>query len=177
MTFTKGVVEKYQFRFGNEDVVNIDGQEICLSGGYAVFLIDTVNYTLSVESDYGEFCYRWSASKNETFKALMLRVGGSYLCGKISDRNEIDWKKTIRNATRDFFRYGNCKDKEKIKEFLNEIKHVDHNEIRFYDFVCSYAPELWEGEFFEKDYPIMAKVIVEIFERYLKNQLRLEVEK
>ena len=177
MTFTKGVVEKYQFRFGEEDVVCIDGKKIHLYGGHAVFLLDTVNYTLSVESDWGEFCYRWCASDRETFKALMLRVGGDYLCNKISDRSEIDWKKTKRHAIKSFFRYGHCKDREKVKEFLNEIKRVDHNEIRFYDFVCSYAPDLWEGGFFEKDYPMKAKVIVTIFERYLKEELKAEVER
>lgn len=175
MIFAKGIVEKYQFRFGEEDVACIDGKEISLSGGHAVFLLDTVNYTLSVESDWGEFCYRWCASDRETFKALMLRVGGDYLCNKISDRSEIDWKKTKRHAIKSFFRYGHCKDREKVKEFLNEIKHIDHNEIRFYDFVCSYAPALWEGEFFEKDYPMRAKVVVAIFERYLKEEIKKEI--
>ena len=175
MVFTKGVVEKYQFRFGNEDFIHIDRNKICLGGGHAVFLLDTVNYTLSVESDWGEFCYRWCATERETFKALMLRVGEDYLCRKISSRSEIDWNKTIRHAIKSFFRYGHCKDKEQIKEFLNEIKRVDHNEIRFYDFVCSYAPDLWEGDFFEKDYPIKAKVIVAIFEKYLKNELKKEL--
>lgn len=174
MTFTKGTVEKYQFHFGQEDRVNIDGNEIHLSGGHAVFMLDTVNYTLSIESDYGEFCYRWCASSTETFKDLMLRVGGEYLLRKLSDRTEIDWEKTVRKAKDEFFSYGGCKDKEKIKEFLNEIKYVDHNEIRFYDFVTSYAPNLFEGSFFVKDYPLQAKVLVAIFERYLKQCLKLE---
>lgn len=176
MIFTKGTVEKYQFRFENEDIIHIDGHKICLGGGHAVFLLDTVNYTLSIESDWGEYCYRWGASSREAFKALMLRVGGDYLCGKISDRSEIDWKKTVRKAIQDFFKYGHCKDKEKIKDFLNEIGRVDHNEIRFYDFVCSYAPDLWEGYFFVKDYPMRVKVIVAIFENYLNKELKGEIE-
>lgn len=176
MIFTKGTVEKYQFRFDNEDIIYIDGNKICLEGGHAVFLLDTANYTLSVESDWGEYCYRWGISSREEFKVLMLRIGGDYLCGKISNRNEIDWKKTVRRATQDFFKYGKCKDKEQIKKFLNEIGHVDQNEIRFYDFVCSYAPELWEGYFIVKDYPIRVKVIVAIFEKYLKAELKVEAE-
>lgn len=174
MTFAKGTVEKYQFRFGGEDVLEVDGKTIHLSGGHAVFLLDTVNYTLSIESDWGEYCYRWCADR-EGFKNLMLRVGGDYLRNKLSDRTEIDWKKTVRNATKMFFQYGHCNDHEKIKEFLNEINNVDRNEIRFYDFVCSYAPDLWEGGFFEKDYPMRTKVIVAIFESYLKKELREEL--
>lgn len=174
MIFSKETVEKYQFRFCSEDVINVEGQEIRLNGGHAVFLLDTRNYTLSIESDWGEYCYRWYPSQTETFKDLMLRVGGMYLQQKFSDRTEIDWKKTVRKATEYFFKYGKCKSAEKRKEFLNEIKNVDHNEIRFYDFVCSYAPDLWEGYFFVKDYPIKVKVIVLIFELYLKSELKKE---
>lgn len=173
MKFSKEQVEKYQFRFDNEDAITVDGQQINLSGGHAVFLLDTKNFTLSIESDWGEYCYRWVVDR-EPFKNLMLRVGGTYLCQKLADRTEIDWKKTERNAIDAFFKYGKCKDAEKRKEFLNEIGKVDRNEIRFYDFVCSYAPDLWEGYFFEKDYPIRVKVIVEVFEQYLKNELRKE---
>ena len=176
MIFTKGTVEKYTFRFQNEDVVEVDKYKVCLDGGYAVFMLDTQHFILSVESDWGAFTYRWCVSERETFKALMLRIGGYYLCDKISSRSEIDWNKTKKNARQDFFRYGKCKNKEKIKEFLNEIDGVDENEIRFYDFVTSYAPDLWEGGFFVKDYPLKAKIIVEIFERYLKGELRKEIE-
>ena len=176
MEFSKGTVEKYTFRFGSEDVVQIDKHHICLSGGHAVFLLDTQNYILTVESDWGSNCYRWGAYGRETFKELMLRIGGEYLCDKISSRSEIDWKKSRRQATQDFFRYGKCKDKEKIKKFLNDIQGVDENEVRFYDFVTSYAPELWEGGFIIKDFPLKTKVVVEIFERYLKAELKKELE-
>ena len=176
MKFTKGPVEKYTFRFEDEDVIEIDKQHICLGGGHAIFMLDTQYFTLSVESDWGEFCYRWGVSGRETFKDLMLRIGGYYLCDKISSRSVIDWKKTKKHAIQSFFRYGHCKDKEKIKEFLNEIGNVDENEIRFYDFVISYAPDLWEGGFIEKDYPLRAKIIVKIFEIYLKSELLKELQ-
>lgn len=176
MKFSKGTVEKYTFRFQSKDVVVVDKYEVCLGGGYAVFMLDTQNFILAVESDWGAFVYRWCVSERETFKDLMLRIGGQYLCDKISSRSVIDWKKTKKNARQDFFRYGKCKDKEKIKEFLNEIDSVDENEMRFYDFVVSYAPDLWEGGFIVKDYPLKAKIIVEIFEIYLKSELLKELQ-
>ena len=174
MEFTKGTVEKYTFRFQREDVIEVDGREICLACGHIVFLLDTQNFILSVESDWGAFCYRWGVSEKETFKDLMLRIGGYYLCDKISERNEINWPRTKANAKVQFFRYAKNKDKEKIKEFLNEFGRIDDNEIRFYDFVTAYAPELWEGDFFEKDYPLKAKIVVKLFEIYLKTELQNE---
>ena len=85
-------------------------------------------------------------------------------------------KGTVEKYTFRFQSEDVIKDKEKIKEFLNEIDSVDENEVRFYDFVTSYAPDLCEGGFFVKDYPVKAKIIVEIFERYLKGELRKENE-
>lgn len=35
-----------------EDVVKVDNYEVCLGGGYAVFILDTKHFILSAESDW-----------------------------------------------------------------------------------------------------------------------------
>ena len=172
MKFFKEQVEKYQFRFDNEDIITVDGHKINLDGNHAVFLLDTKNFILAIESDWGRYCFRCIC--REPFKDLLLRESGMFIYQMIPNIKEINWEYTKRNAIEKVLKSDKCKDVDIRKKFLNEIGKVDLNEIRFYDFVCSYAPELWKGAFIYKDYPLGVKILVKIFEKYLKNELRKE---
>lgn len=177
MKFEHSTVEKYAFRFDESDVLIIDNQTYHLSGGHAVFMLDTETYTLSVECDWGNYCYRWGATDYETFKQLMCRVGTDYLLRKMSSPSVINWKKTKKLARELYFQCGGDpnNDKERVREFLNKVDRVDENEVRFYDFMTDHNPELAEGSFFVKEFPIQAQIMAEIFKRYLVKQLKEEM--
>lgn len=69
---------------------------------WAIFNLDTENYTLTIESDCGNYSYGWIPTPNsESFIHLMSRVEEGYLLGKISNETEFDYKaskaQTIQN--------------------------------------------------------------------------------
>lgn len=177
MKFEHSTVEKYAFRFGKDDTLTLNGVTYHLDGGHAVFMLDTESYILSIECDWGNYCYRWGATEVETFKQLLCRLNTDYLLRKLSSRSEINWKKTKRRARELYFQHGGDpnNDKERVKEFLNEVDRVDENEIRFYDFMMEYNPDLFEGDFFIKEFPLQAQITVELFEKYLVKQLETEM--
>lgn len=58
---------------------------------WARFYIDTKNYTLSIESDCGNYLYGWTPTpESESFLHLLSRMDTEYLLYKISDRTIID---------------------------------------------------------------------------------------
>lgn len=62
---------------------------------WAWFYIDTKNYTLSIESDCGNYVYGWVPTPNsESFLHLLARLNEDYLLSKISDPTVIDRKAT-----------------------------------------------------------------------------------
>lgn len=178
MKFEHSTVEKYLFRFGSDDTITLNGVTYQLGGGHAVFMLDTESWILSIECDWGNYCYRWCASSHETFKQLLCRLSSDYLLRKLSSQSEINWKKTKKRARELYFQYGGDpdKDRERVKEFLNEVDRVDENEIRFYDFMMEYNPNLWEAGFFVKEFPLQAQLAVEIFMNYLVAELKKEAE-
>lgn len=95
----------------------------------------------------------------------------------MSSQSVINWKKTKKRARELYFQCGGDPngDKERVKEFLNEIDRVDENEVRFYDFMTDHNPELSEGSFFVKEFPMQAQIMAEIFKKYLVEQLKLEM--
>ena len=173
MSFSKHNVEKYMFRFERGETVTVDDKEYSLGGGHILFVLDCATFTLLSESDWGVYGYRWGVSSGETFKQLMCRIGGNYLCNKISNRIEIDWEKTENNAIEAFNLYA--KNKRCKKGFLIELQFVDRNEVRFYDFMEKYVNDS-EACYFHKDFPLKAKIVVAIFEKYFIPQLKKEIE-
>jgi len=62
---------------------------------WARFYIDTKNYTLSIESDCGNYVYGWTPTPNsESFLHLLARMDMDYLLRKISSESVIDGKAT-----------------------------------------------------------------------------------
>lgn len=173
MKFEKSYVYKYAFKFDSGEKISVEEMTFTLDGCRAVFIIDSVNFTLHIESDWGVYGYRWGASKSETFKELLCRIGGHYLCSKLSDKTEIDWGQTKTEAITTFYKHKHTR-KEK-EAFLYEIEMIDHNEVRFFDFMEKYV-DCVEDIYIAKDFPRKVKVLVKVFETYLKPQLKKELE-
>lgn len=175
MKFTKSKVEKYGFIFGREDEVRIEKTIYQIGGGHATFIIDAESYTLSIECDWGSYSHKWFADPNEEFKHLLCRIETDYLLRKISERTEINWKQTKKKAKEAYFSHGAEKDRERVIEFLREIDRVDNNEVRFYDFMCDHNEDLFEANYFVKEYPVQAQIVAVIFRDYLLPELKKEL--
>lgn len=68
---------------------------------WAIFNIDTKNYTLSIESDCGNFSYGWVPTpKSEHFIHLLSRIRENYLLHKIAERTEFDYESSKTNTLR-----------------------------------------------------------------------------
>ena len=58
---------------------------------WARFYLDTKNYTLSIESDCGNYLYGWTPTPDsESFLHLLARMDSDYLLYKISNESVID---------------------------------------------------------------------------------------
>lgn len=154
---------------------------------WAHFNLDTENYTLTIESDCGDYSYGWTPTPNsESFEHLMSRVNDSYLLEKIADRDVFDYeeskKQTIENIKEYFFG-----DEETISAILDEIEfhecmgdiYSDYHE--FYRIIERYLEEhnccdIFETIAVEMDYNAGAKRIVKIFCEVLQPILKKECE-
>lgn len=176
MKVTHRTVENIIIKFDRNESVVISKKRVCsLSGGYVQFILDCESWTLSIEGDWGNFAYRWYATPSvETFKELLCRLSKGYLLDKISQRTEIDWKKTKRNAIKAFFSYGKNRDKDTVKEFLGDIDNFVGSEDCFYRFLDEYIENVWDCGIFEKEHPMGAQVTAELFMKYLIPELKKE---
>lgn len=63
---------------------------------WARFYLDTQNYTMSIESDCGNYSHGWCPTPNsETFLHLLCRMDSSYLLGKLAERTVVDGDATL----------------------------------------------------------------------------------
>lgn len=62
---------------------------------WARFHIDTKNYTMSIESDCGNYSHGWYPTPDsETFMHLLCRMDGGYLLGKLAERTVVNGEET-----------------------------------------------------------------------------------
>lgn len=150
---------------------------------WARFTFDCDAGILTINSDAGDYSYRWGYNEHEDFMHLMSRIDKYYLVNKISNRNifllEKSKKGTIENIeTNGFEEYGIKAEKE-WEDIKNEILDIDTwDEHYFYESVKSIVPDIdWESIYIEKDYPSGANIIVEIFDKYLQPEIKKEFSK
>ena len=68
---------------------------------WARFYLDTQNYTMSIESDCGNYSYGWYPTPDsESFLHLLCRMDGGYLRDKLAERTIVDGDATW-NALKD----------------------------------------------------------------------------
>ena len=142
---------------------------------WARFNLDLINYSMSIESDCGNYGYGWVPTpETESFLKLCARFDAGYLLCKFSETSVVDGKKTWENLEEIIKEIAECLTDEQDED-MEEIKHAcysGYTERDVHDAVESAIKytrlenqiedfDLWDS--IVKDYPINAKKIVEVY--------------
>lgn len=141
---------------------------------WARFYLDLENYTLSIESDCGNYSNGWKPTESETFLQLLSRMGTDYLLGKISSESVVDGDATwesVEAYISDASDYENIHLNATTWEELKDACHISKDSRDIMDAIEDALPsDLWDTLDYDwlrgcikMDYPVQAKRIVEIF--------------
>lgn len=175
MEITKIEPRTYTYRL----VPNKDDEEYT-SCMWARFIFDCDNGRLNINSDAGDYSYGWGYNEHEDFMHLMSRVNKYYLLDKLSRRSVflIDKSKreTIKCIEEDGWEYYGIESEEDWEEIKQDILNIEvSTEESFFREVEDIVPDIdWESIIMEKDYPYGAKVVVDLFEKYLQPKIKEE---
>ena len=175
MEITKIEPRTYTYRL----VPNKNDEEYA-SCMWARFVFDCDNGRLNINSDAGDFSYGWGFNEHEDFMHLMSRVNKYYLLDKLSSRSvfllEESKKATIETIEDNGFENYDIKSEEDWEEYKQDILDIDtRSEETFFRTVDDIVPDIdWESIIIEKDYPYGAKVVVDLFEKYLQPKIKEE---
>lgn len=175
MEITKIEPRTYTYRL----VPNKNDEEYA-SCMWARFVFDCDNGRLNINSDAGDFSYGWGFNEHEDFMHLMSRVDKYYLLNKLSSRSvfllEESKKATIETIEDNGFENYDIKSEEDWEEYKQDILDIDtRSEETFFRTVDDIVPDIdWESIIIEKDYPYGAKVVVDLFEKYLQPKIKEE---
>lgn len=175
MEITKIEPRTYTYRL----VPNKNDEEYA-SCMWARFVFDCDNGRLNINSDAGDFSYGWGYNEHEDFMHLMSRVDKYCLLDKLSSRNvfllEESKKATIETIEDNGFENYDIKSEEDWEEYKQDILDIDtRSEETFLRTVDNIIPDIdWDSIIIEKDYPYGAKVIVDLFEKYLQPKIKEE---
>lgn len=175
MEITKIEPRTYTYRL----VPNKDDKEYA-SCMWARFIFDCDNGRLNINSDAGDYSYGWGYNKHEDFMHLMSRVDKSYLLNKLSNRNVFLLKESkeenIKHIEDNGWEYYGIDSEEKWKECKQDILDIDTcSGETFLRTIDDIIPDIdWESIIVEKDYPYGAKVVADLFEKYLQPEIRKE---
>lgn len=174
MEITKIEPRTYTYRL----VPNKDDEEYA-SCMWARFMFDCDNGRLNINSDAGDYSYGWGYNQNEDFMHLMSRVDKWYLLGKLSCRSvfliDESKKQTIKTIEDNGWDCYGVKSETDWEAFKQEILDIDSSasEETFFRMVDDIMPDIdWESIIIEKDYPYGAKVVVDLFEKYLQPKIK-----
>lgn len=152
---------------------------------WARFNFDTSHYSLSIESDCGNYCYGWYPTPDtETFFHLCARFDWLYFIDKMSSKSVIDEKQTFNalkecledydeeayaNLTKtdmELLEYACCSYDDGyavVAEIQSALDDTDfYNRLCDYDIACCIV----------KDYPNSAKKIADIFRDYIQPEIK-----
>lgn len=170
-------IRQFEYRQGKGD----PDYGTCL---WAIFNLDTKNYTLSIESDCGNFSYGWIPTPTESFVHLMSRVDEEYLLCKIADRTDFDYEasksRTIDNITSMYEdepeTLNNILEEVEYKEAVSDMKYSDNDFYREMDEILTDygCMAKFETIICEMDYTAQAKRIANIFCAVLQPILKEE---
>lgn len=151
---------------------------------WARFNLDLKNYTMSIESDCGNYSHGWVPTPGrESFLQLCARFNWEYMLGKISALTVIDGEATFQKVKElmeqlddDVFAsineeameeiesacYGHREDTEAYIAICDILGEHGFNEYDSYEVACC----------IEKDYPAGAKKLAEIYRDRIQPVIR-----
>ncbi len=146
---------------------------------WAHFDFDVDNWMMNVQSDVGDYAYRWNIDADRTFLAFLSKLDSDYLLWKIGRKTEVDLKETkerirICLCDMDFT-------EDEVEDAMEELDDkLEEMNCDSYDFVC-YAVEQWNDEqdldicdvweYVARDYSHDTKMIVKIFDKYVRKAI------
>lgn len=148
---------------------------------WARFNFDLVNYSMTIESDCGDYSYGWTPTpETESFLHLCSRFNKDYLLEKLSSQSRVDTDET-RKAIFEWIELNNIDienpDLNSLKElefassgytatFIELEKKIDELELNdIFD-----AEEI--GDCIIMDYPYKVLKIVDVFIRHIKPKIK-----
>lgn len=150
---------------------------------WARFYFDLEHYTMSIESDCGNYSYGWTPTPDhESFLHLCTRLGTDYLLGKFSSLCVVDHNKTweeVQEIIADILD-GSCtevydSDIDKIRRACYDHRTAEATaraiEQAMYDADLTSSADELTYEICEaviEDYPRQAKKIVEIYDEHIR---------
>lgn len=148
---------------------------------WARYIFDCDNGRLNINSDAGDYAYGWGRNIHEDFMHLMGRVDKEYLLNKLSCRSVFDIAKSKAKTIKNIREYGiDCwgiKDEEHLDAVVEYVSDIESgaSEETFIREVADIVPKIdWEDIEVDKDYPYGAKIVVEMFTKYLQPQIKEE---
>ena len=145
---------------------------------WARFGFDCDNGRLDIHGDAGDYSYGWGFNEHENFMHLMSRIDKHYLLSKISDRSVFLLEESIQANIKEIELNGwecyGIKSEEEWESIKQEILDIDEQtEIEFYYALDAILPYMESESFMvEKDYPYGAKVIANLFTKYLQPKIK-----
>lgn len=148
-----------------------DGRSDCL---WARFIFDCDNFQLNINSDAGDYSYKWSYDENESFMHLMSRINKDYLLSKISNRNIFDFEESKKEMLKRIESYDpvycGIDSEEKWNQIKQEILDMEPCSEGYYlQTIYDLIPNIdFESIYVENYYPYEAKVIANMFSEYIQ---------
>lgn len=152
---------------------------------WARFYLDLENYTMSIESDCGNYVYGWVPTpKSESFLQLLARMGKDYLLGKISSESVVDGDATWEAIEAVISDAASWEGEELDLSIWEDIKAACRESDDDREIVDALKGALLPTDLFEKldydqtygsivhDYPASAKKIVEVFDTCIRPKIK-----
>ncbi len=146
---------------------------------WARYIFDCDNGRLNINSDVGDYFYGWGHNDHEEFMYLMARIDSSYLLNKISSESVFNIRKskieTIKNV--ESYEADYLEIEDQLDSICEQIMDIDDcaSEDMFFREVERIVPGInFESVELVKEYPSGAKTIVELFEKYVQPQIRMD---
>lgn len=153
---------------------------------WARFYLDLKNYTLSIESDCGNYVYGWTPTPNsESFLQLLARMDKDYLLGKISSESVVDGDATWEAIEAMIVDAAYWEGEELDLSIWNDIKAACYERNDDREIVDALKNALLPTDLFKKldyeqtygnivhDYPANAKKIVEVFDTCIRPNIKI----
>ena len=153
---------------------------------WARFYLDLKNYTLSIESDCGNYMYGWTPTPNsETFLQLLARMNKDYLLGKIASESVVDGDATWECVEAMLQDAASWEGEDLDYSTWEDVKAACYHRHDDREIVDALKYALEPTDLFKKldydqtygsivhDYPANAKKIVEVFDAYIRPKIRM----